>query len=209
MKIAVSFLSSYYSEAKTIEMIDNSIADYIHVDLMDGKYVENKNFTISGVMKLLGKTKKPLDIHLMVEKPEKYIDDLALLNAVAITIHPSTTKDPVVVINSIKSLGLKVGIAINPDEDIKNFEKYFALVDQVLLMSVVPGKGGQEFMEEAISRLELLQQFKEKYGFMIAIDGGINEEVARRLPNVDLMVSGAYVCRHANMNEAIRNLNLR
>ena len=131
MKVAVSYISSNYSTEETIELIDKSNADYIHVDLMDGKYVEVNNFEINDTLKLFSNTKKLLDIHLMVEEPEQYLLKLSKLNVDCITFHPKTTKYPEDLINIIKSLGLKAGIAINPDEEIDEFFD----VDQFLYLA--------------------------------------------------------------------------
>ena len=124
MKISVSYLSSMYDKKSTIDLIDKSNGDLIHVDLMDGIYVDSKNFTIDEVINDLKNTSKPLDIHLMVNNPEIYIHDLAKLKPYAITFHLDATLNPLEVIEFIKDYNIKVGIAINPSDDLNILEDY-------------------------------------------------------------------------------------
>ena len=205
MKVAVSYLKSDNYE-KCIENIDNSNADFIHVDLCDGKYVEAKNFTIGGIIKLLSGTKKMLDIHLMVKDPMKYINDLAYLNVDTITVHLDSTKKPLEVIEYIKTIGIKVGVAINPDEDVDILNPYLDNIDKVLVMSVVPGKGGQKFMPEVVSKFDRLNELKKEYHFETEVDGGVNLETIRYLDNMDLdiIVCGSYITDSENYDESIK-----
>jgi len=202
--IAVSYLKSKYEKAETIKLIDNSDADLIHVDLMDGVYVENKNFTIEEVLNDLKDTTKPLDIHLMVNNPEIYICDLSKLKPFAITFHLDGTKKPLEVIELIKDYNIKVGIAINPNEDIHILNDYFKLIDYVLIMSVVPGKGGQSFIREVLSKVRKL----ETKDLIIGIDGGINDDTINYLKGykIDIIISGSYICMSDNYNKSINIL---
>ncbi len=210
MKIAVSYLSSKYKEKDTIKLIDNSTADYIHVDLMDGKFVENKNFTIGNVTNLLSGAKKPLDVHLMTIKPDKYFESLAMLNTEYITIHLEAVKDIEKTIDKIKSLGIKAGLSINPETSIEELTKFLPLIDQVLVMSVHPGKGGQEFILEVTTKIDELIKLREEsnFSFIISVDGGINDSSIEYLKdkNIDLLVSGSYVCNSDNFTEKIESL---
>ena len=210
MKVAVSYLSSNYKESKTIELIDNSVADYIHVDLMDGKFVENKNFTISSVVKLLSNTKKKLDVHLMTLKPEKYFEDLAMLNTEYITFHVEATKNVEATIDKVKTLGLKVGLSINPETNIEELEKYLPLIDQVLVMSVHPGKGGQTFISDVLNKVDDLIKLREdnNYSFIISVDGGINDSTIDELKmrDVDMVISGSYICHSNDFDKHINTL---
>lgn len=210
MKIAVSYLSSKYKEKDTIKLIDESSADYIHVDLMDGKFVENKNFTMSTVTKLLSTTSKKLDVHLMTLKPEKYFEDLALLNTEYITFHKEAVKDVKKTIESLNNLGIKPGLAINPDTDVDSILEYLPLLDQVLVMSVNPGKGGQDFIVEVIEKIDKLINLREEnnYKYIISVDGGINLNSIGYLKdkNIDMLVSGSYICQNDNFNKQIDSL---
>lgn len=204
MKISVSYLSSRFDKKTTLKKIVESKADYLHVDLMDGKYVDNKNFTINEVLNDLKSIYLPLDIHLMVNNPDKYLEKLGSLNAEFITFHPSTSKNPNKTIEKIKSLGINVGIAINPNEDIHLIDEYLDKIDLVLIMSVYPGKGGQEFIPEVIEKLDYL---KDK-NIIVAIDGGINNETIKLIEdkNIDIIVSGSYVCSSDDFDNQIANL---
>lgn len=202
--ISVSYLKSKFDKKTTIEKIDQSLADMIHVDLMDGKYVENKNFNIFEVINDLKDTNKPLEIHLMVNNPEIYIDELAKLKPFIISFHLDSTKNPLEVINLIKDYNIKVGIAVNPDEEVNILNDYLDLLDYVLIMSVVPGKGGQSFIKEVLNKVNLL----ENKNILIGIDGGINEKTIKYLKEykIDNIISGSYICMNDNYNNQIKKL---
>ena len=209
MKIAVSFLKSD-NYKKCIQKINNTSADYLHVDMCDGKYVESKNFTIRPLLDVLSVSTKKIDVHLMVDNPIKYVDDLATLDVQTITFHLNTCKDPKEVIDYIHSIGIRAGIAINPDENVEDIINYLPELDEVLVMSVVPGKGGQSFMPEVLPKIDELIKLKKDNRFIIAIDGGINNETVRYLTDypVDLAICGSYVTEGSNYEERIRNLHI-
>ena len=202
--IAVSYLKSNCSKSETIKMINESIADLIHVDLMDGKYVENNNFKIDEVLNDLKDVNKPLDIHLMVNNPEEYIRQLAMLKPMIITIHLNSTSNFESTLELIKEYNIKVGIAINPDEDIRLLDKYLDKIDYVLIMSVYPGKGGQTFIKEVLDKVRYLNNRE----VLLGIDGGINDNTVNYLKNYnfDIVVSGSYVCMSNDYNKMIQNL---
>jgi len=202
--IAVSFIKSKFNKLETIKKIDESNAQFIHVDLMDGEYVNNSN--IENYLEGLENTTKPLDVHLMVNKPLKYVDELAKLNTKIITFHLDSLDNPLEVINKIKSYNIQVGIAVNPSDDISILDNYYDLIDYVLVMSVVPGKGGQEFIKDVLDKVEFLQD----KNILLGIDGGINNETIKYLKDykVDIIVSGSYVCMNDNFNEQIEKLNI-
>ena len=203
MKILVSYISSRYDLSETIKKIDSSIADGIHVDLMDGIYVHQSNSLPN-----LENISKPIDIHLMVDNPKNYFAKLLKLNPVCIYIHPSTTNNFYDDYEYLKSNNIGLGVAINPNEDIAVFEKYFPYVKRVLLMSVYPGKGGQEFLDSTPSRLKELNSYQEKYNFEIYIDGGINADTVKLVSAADGVVSGSYVCNNQDFNKQISELKL-
>lgn len=210
MKVAVSYLSNRNKAAEAIKKIDASSADYIHVDLIDGKFVGEKNFTISKEITLLNNVIKPLDIHLMTLKPEKYFMDLAMLNTEYITFHVEAVKNPGSTINNLKELGIKAGIAINPDTDLSTVKDYLGNVDQILVMGVNPGLGGQEFITDILSKIDELINLKNEfnYTFIISVDGGINDETIKLLKekDIDMVVSGSFVCKSNNLDEQIIKL---
>lgn len=210
MKISVSYLSSIFDKKSTIRLIDNSNADMIHVDLMDGMFVPKRNFYIEETLEDLKDTKKPLDIHLMVYEPEKYIKDLSILKPEYITFHLESKTDIKETIKLIKSYGIKVGISIKPNTDISYLEPYYNDVDLILIMSVEPGAGGQRFIFDMLEKVEDLNDLKynKGYKFMISVDGGLNEYTAIKCRDsgANIIVSGSYVCRHENYNERINLL---
>lgn len=200
--ISVSFIKSKLNKIETIKKIDKSNASYIHIDLMDGLYVSNSN--LDNYLDGLSNTTKPLDVHLMVNNPLNYIDNFAKLNTEIITFHLDSLDNPLEVINKIREYNIKVGIAINPSDNINIIDNYLDLIDYVLVMSVVPGKGGQEFIKDTINKVELLQN----KNVLLGIDGGINSETIKYLKNykVDIYVSGSYICMSDNYNEQIKKL---
>lgn len=208
MKIAVSYLTSYYSTEKTIEKLQESESDYIHVDLMDGGFVPKKNFNIDEVLTLLKNSKKKLDIHLMTFDPIIYIEKLATLNPEFITFQIESTKDIVKTIEVIKKHNIKVGLAISPETNLLELMPYLALIDLVLIMSVTPGEGGQSFIKDSVLRLNEIITMREvnNLHFLISMDGGINNETIKLVSNLDIAVSGSYVCNSNNYNERIENL---
>lgn len=205
MEVAVSYLVSLYDTKTTIRKIEESNADYLHVDLMDGGFVPAKNFTIPEVIELLKNKTKPLDIHLMVFDPLIYIADLATLKPKYITFHLEATKDIVKTIELIKNNNIKAGLAINPTTDILELMPYLAIVDLVLIMSVTPGMGGQEFIPNSSEKVTELINLRESnnLNFKIEIDGGINDRTIKNIPNLDIIVSGSYICKSTNYNEKI------
>ena len=208
MKISVSYLSSKYSKEETIRLNEATDADYIHVDLMDGGFVPTKNFTISEVLSLLEKHIKPLDIHLMVFDPIIYISDLAKLKPKYITFHVEATKDIVKTIEEIRKQGIGVGLSIKPNTDLYELMPYLSLVDLVLLMSVEPGAGGQEFISSSVERLKELLEYRRQnnLSFQIEMDGGINKDTIKQVADLDIVVSGSFVCKSDHYQERINEL---
>ena len=208
MKISVSYLSSDYSPEKTIYLIEQSNADYLHVDLMDGGFVPRKNFTIQSLTKLLKNHELPLDIHLMVFDPLIYIKDLSRLQPEYITFHLESTKDIVKTISEIKKYQIKAGLTLRPDTPLEEIYPYLSFIDLVLIMSVNPGLGGQKFLEESVNRLEKLYEYRQanNLNFQISIDGGINNETIKKVSLVDIAVSGSYICKSKDYTKQIASL---
>lgn len=202
--ISVSYLKSKFSKEETIKKIDESLADAIHVDLMDGVYAGVNNFVISEVINDLKNTTKPLDIHLMVKKPLKYIKNLIQLKPIFITVHLKSCCCLKKVLKYVRNNNIKVGIAINPNENITKLNKYFQFIDYVLIMGVIPGKGGQKFIPTVLEKIEYLQD----KNVMIGIDGGINEESIQLIKDyrIDNIISGSYICMNDDYNKYIQNL---
>ena len=211
MKVGVSFLKSKVDLDETIKKIDESSADYIHVDMMDGNFVEASNFSVADLKKLFKNTNKKLDVHMMVCSPNKYVKEFAKMkNVEYLTFHYEAHRRPIDVINMIRHTPMKVGIAINPETKVSHIIPMLNHVDQVLIMSVKPGKGGQTFMEDVLYKVETLKDIREQnnYNYIISIDGGINDktiELAKKA-GVDMVVSGSYICKSDDYNSKIDSL---
>lgn len=196
MKLSVSYLSvKKKNVADVISMLDLTPVDFIHVDVMDGKYVSNKANLFSFVESIGMFTRKRLDIHFMVNKPLKMIDDYASLNVYCMTYHVDIKNDLDEVIDKTKSYGIKVGLAINPDQDIEIIMPYLDKIDLILVMSVKPGKGGQKFIPEVIPKIKKLRKIinDEKRNILLSVDGGVNLENKKELKDADILVSGSFI----------------
>lgn len=197
MKVSVSVLSNEIKPQDIVKKLDLSKPDYIHIDIMDGKFVSNKTWTTSEVKKFTSYSTLPLEVHLMVNNPSKYIEDYALMNTSIIIFHYEAVKDINEMINKVKLYGLKVGIAINPETNINVLIPYLNLIDEVLIMSVHPGKSGQSFIEESLEKISVLKNIilEGNYKTIISVDGGINNETGLLCKDAgaDELVSASYI----------------
>ena len=206
-KIGVSFLSSK-NIPKDIKILNDTDVDYIHVDIMDGKFVENKTMPFREMRHISDYTSKRLDVHLMVEEASKYIPLYAELNTEYITIHVEIEEDIMKDLELIKSYSIKCGLAISPDTKISALIPYLPYVDMILVMSVVPGKGGQSFIEESESRINEIRDLLNTYNIpaIISVDGGVDDKTKYMCINADMLVSGSYVVLSNNFQEKISSL---
>lgn len=207
--ISVSFLNSIYDRKKTISILNvTDGVSFIHLDLMDGLYVDEKNFEVDEIVDLFKDVKKDLDIHLMTLNPEKYIDKLASLNPKCITFHPDAVEKPKEIIELIKSYGIKVGIAINSFININAYESLYSEIDTLLIMSVKAGYGGQKFLNSTYDKLDYINKIKKNYNFLVEVDGGVNKDIYNKLNeyNVDIYVIGSYICMNENFERPIKEL---
>ena len=204
-EVSTSFLKEG-SYSNYIEMLNNSNTDYIHFDVMDGKFVKNKNLSIKELEKYLKMSKKKNDVHLMVKNPKEYIKTLSIYNISYLTIHKEI-ENYKEMIKLIKSYGIKPGLAINPETDIEDVFEDLKNVSLVLLMSVHPGKSGQEFIEESTNKISVLKEEikKKNLNVKISIDGGIKEEVLEKIKDVDIVVSASYILNDLNNINKIKN----
>ena len=205
MKVSVSFITSLYNEEKTIKMIDDSIADFIHIDIMDGKFVNVKNYDFTTITYLFAGIKKDLDVHLMVENPLEEVKKYILLNPKYITFHIEALDNPKEIIDLIHENGIKAGLAINPETSLDELTPYLNDIDLILVMSVNPGYGGQEFIDSTVDKINDLNKIKDEYDFIVSVDGGINDETIK-LVDTDMAVSGAFVCTEEDFDKQINKL---
>lgn len=206
-EVSTSFLKEG-SYSNYIEMLNNSNTDYIHFDVMDGKFVKNKNLSIKELEKYLKMSKKKNDVHLMVKNPKEYIKTLSIYNISYLTIHKEI-ENYKEMIKLIKSYGIKPGLAINPETKIEDVFEDLKNVSLVLLMSVHPGKSGQEFIEESTNKISVLKEEikKKNLNVKISIDGGIKEEVLEKIKDVDIVVSASYILNDLNNINKIKTAN--
>ncbi len=205
MKEVSASILSKEDKFKNIEILNNSNTDYIHLDVMDGKFVDNKFITPKELKNVLSKINKKIDIHLMVKDPTEYLKAMALYNVSYVTIHYEI-KNYEVYLNKIKELGFKVGIAINPSTDVEKIYDLLDKINLVLIMSVEPGYSGQSFIKATATKIDNLKQEIKTRNLLtkISVDGGVNEESLQYIENADIVVSSSYVLNDLNNIDKIK-----
>lgn len=206
--ISPSILSSDFANLESeIKKLEKNGADWVHIDVMDGHFVPNLTIGAPVVKAIRCVTNIPLDVHLMIENPEKYIKDFALAGSDIITFHYEASKNNVDdLIGMIRSYGKKVGLSIKPKTEVAEVEKYIKDVDLVLIMTVEPGFGGQKFMPDCAEKISEIKKISTHV--IVEVDGGINIETASycKKLGVDALVAGNYIFSSDNMKEAIASL---
>lgn len=206
MKVSVSILKEINNYKNAIKKVDNSVCDYLHLDIMDSTFTTDSSFTVDDFKDIKSLTDKKIDVHLMSTNLDKLIDDFESINPSFITIHVEVP-NIIRYINKIKNKKIKVGLAINPDTDIEKLYPYLELIDLVLVMSVNPGKGGQSFMTSTICKMQELKEIQPNYNFLIEVDGGINDKTINYVRDyADIVVSGSYITDSDNYDENIYSI---
>lgn len=209
--IAPSVLSADFGDLRRdIEMLNRSEAEWIHVDVMDGTFVPNISFGFPVMVPLHKYATKPLDVHLMIVHPEKYVERFCDAGAWSVGFHLEAVDDPMPILDMIKAKGVRTCLTINPDIDVKRLDPYLDKVDMVLLMSVFAGFGGQKFIPETMDKLRYVKEQIVSRGLktLIEIDGGVNIENAHELfaAGADVLVAGSAVFNASSPEEAIHQM---
>lgn len=210
IQIAPSMLSADFLHLeKDVEMV-NEYADLFHLDIMDGVFVPNLSYGFPVVEAIARKASKPLDTHLMIIEPEKYVERFVKAGSAMVSFHLNATKDPDAVLLQIRSLGAKAGLVINPDIPVESLFPHLKNCDYVLLMSVFAGFGGQKFIEETYGRIRELKAEIERQGLDIPIevDGGVSASNAGKLveAGAEILVAGSAVFNAENPAEVIAQM---
>ncbi|MBX3022168.1 MAG: ribulose-phosphate 3-epimerase [Bdellovibrionales bacterium] len=206
--IAPSILSADFARlGEEVRAVEAAGADWIHVDVMDGHFVPNLTIGAPVVKALRPVTKLPLDVHLMIEQPERYVKDFCAAGADYLTIHVEATREVEKTLREIRSLGVKPGITLRPRTAIEDIFPYLKLVDLILVMTVEPGFGGQSFMADQVEKIHKLKVELRRLGHtaLIEVDGGITDVTAREVREADVLVAGSYVFKK-DYATAIRSL---
>lgn len=212
-KIAPSILAADYANfASELKRIEETSAEYVHIDIMDGQFVPNISFGADVVASMRKHSKLVFDCHLMVVNPERYVDAFAQAGADIMTIHAESTLHIHGALQKIKAAGMKAGVVINPGTPVSAIESVLSLVDQVLIMTVNPGFGGQAFIPEMLEKVAKVAQLRDEkgYDFDIEVDGGVDNETIKACydAGANVFVSGSYLFKASDLAAQVETLRV-
>ena len=207
MKVSASFLSSK-DVPRDLMKLNETDADFIHIDYMDGKFVPNKSMPFSEFRHIGKYTNKRLEVHLMVEEPSKYIPLFAELNMESIIFHIEIEEDIMQDLQLIHSYSIHAGLAIKPDTKVSSLVPYLPYLDEIIVMSVEPGAGGQAFIPESEEKIKEVRALLDSYHVqaVLNVDGGITDQSVSKCRDADMVVAGSYIVTSDNFQEKISSL---
>ena len=212
VKIAPSMLAADFANLEhDVQVVNQSLADWFHMDIMDGVFVPNISFGMPVLKAMANHTKKPLDVHLMIVDPDRYIQTFADLGAAVLTVHAEACTHLHRTVEAIKATGMQAGVALNPHTSISVLEELIPDLDLICIMSVNPGFGGQQFIENTYDKVRRLRALinAKKAKTLIEIDGGVTSENAAALvqAGADVLVAGSFVFKSENPSQTIADLH--
>lgn len=212
-KIAPSILAADYANfASELKRIEETSAEYVHIDIMDGQFVSNISFGADVVASMRKHSKLVFDCHLMVVNPERYVDAFAQAGADIMTIHAESTLHIHGALQKIKAAGMKAGVVINPGTPVSAIEPVLSLVDQVLIMTVNPGFGGQAFIPEMLEKVAKVAQLRDEkgYDFDIEVDGGVDNKTIKACydAGANVFVAGSYLFKASDLAAQVETLRV-
>ncbi|MCO4667458.1 ribulose-5-phosphate 3-epimerase [Streptococcus infantarius subsp. infantarius] len=212
-KIAPSILAADYANfASELKRIEETSAEYVHIDIMDGQFVPNITFGADVVASMRKHSKLVFDCHLMVVNPERFVDAFAQAGADIMTIHAESTLHIHGALQKIKKAGMKAGVVINPGTPVSAIEPVLSLVDQVLIMTVNPGFGGQAFIPEMLEKVQKVAKIRDKkgYDFDIEVDGGVDNKTIKACyqAGANVFVAGSYLFKASDLTAQVETLRV-
>lgn len=206
--ISTSILSIKDNLLDNLNKLDNTTTDFLHIDVMDGNFVSNNSVSYDVYEELLKDKNTPLDVHLMVSDVKEYVNLYSKLNPLIITFHYEALENHLEIIDYIKSFNIKVGMSIKPDTEVTEIEHLLPYLDLVLVMSVEPGRGGQEFIYDSPVKINQLDKIrKEKnYAYLIEVDGGVNDITSKLCANADIIVVGSFITEEEDFEAQIQKI---